>query len=124
MFPAEEGDNVRLSTLIETPRLSVSGILILFHGADGLVKGSLINEFGLSFLDFVFDTRKERVKLLHMAKMADKWYIRKVLKRDLRTLMGLLASRCDVYKNERFDISYKFQPLMDKETDSPDGEQK
>ena len=88
----------------------VSGLLVLLH-EEGMVKGSLFNEFGITALDFTYDRRKDKVKLHTVVKMMDKWYIRKVLRRDLREVMERLEQGDSIYENKRRKITYKFTPL-------------
>lgn len=90
------------------------------------ISGSIINEFGVSALDFTYDIRRGKVKLNHVVSFLDKWYIRRVLRADLRVcldrLYGLsdrLPKKHDVLqkgdtltvRNLAHDISYSFTPL-------------
>ena len=61
-FPDNTGSKVKYSALIEMPKGYISGICILYND-EGLVRGSIFNEFGISAIDFVYDTAKEKVKL-------------------------------------------------------------
>lgn len=90
------------------------------------IYGSIINEFGVSALDFTYDIRRGKVKLNHLVSFLDKWYIRRVLRADLRVcldrLYGLsdrMPKKHDVLQNGStltvcnlaHDISYSFTPL-------------
>lgn len=62
---------------------ALTGIMITREDDDAIV-GSMVNEFGISALDFSYDRRKDKVKLLSVAPFLDRWYIRRTLRRDLR----------------------------------------
>ena len=99
-FPSKEGDRVRYSALIEMPKAYLSGVCILLR-EDGVVKGSLFNEFGISALDFTYRLDKDKVKLHHVIKMLDRWYIKRVLKKDMRELIHRLQQGQPEYQNEK-----------------------
>ena len=100
----------RYSAYIEMPRGYVSGMLVLLHEEE-TVKGSLFNEFGITALDFTYDRRKDKVKLHSVVKMMDRWYIRRVLRRDLREVLKGLEQGDSIYEDKRYHINYKFTPL-------------
>ena len=101
------------------PRGYVSGMLVLLHDDEvvghasqrGTVKGSLFNEFGITALDFTYDRRKDKVKLHSVVKMMDRWYIRRVLRRDLHEVLKGLEQGDSIYEDKRYHINYKFTPL-------------
>ena len=112
LYPKNEGDKVRSSAMIEMPKGYVSGICAMYNdGTD--VKASIFNEFGISAIDFVYNPQKDKVKLVSVIKMLNKWYIRKLLKSDLRKVMHCLQQGNGEYRNERYKIDYKFSPLKD-----------
>ncbi len=113
-FPSVEGERARYAVYIELPRSYISGVCILLH--DGTeVKGSLFNEFGISAMDFVYRPKKDKVKLLSVQKMLDKWYIRKRLKRDLRELIHVLQQGGSRYVDEKYHITFQFNPMETEE---------
>ena len=90
------------------------------------ISGSIINEFGVSAIDFTYDIRRGKVKLNHVVSFLDKWYIRRVLRADLRVCLDRLYSLSDrmpkkhdvlqkgdtlTVRNLSHDISYSFTPL-------------
>ena len=89
----------------------VSGICILHRDGD-TVHGSLFNEFGITALDFTYRLEKKKVKLHTVMPMMNKWYIRKVLKKDLRQLMTGLQNGETTWKDERYHIEYQLTPLL------------
>ena len=113
-FPANEGDKVRYNAVIEMKKGYMSGICILLNDG-GVVKGSLFNEFGISALDFTYQPDKQKVKLLSVIKMLDKWYIKRVLRKDLVQLMTKLRQGAGEYKDEKYKINYKFTLLEEKQ---------
>lgn len=104
------GQGLRYSAYIELPKGYVSGMMVL-QREDETVKGCLFNEFGITALDFTYDRRKEKVKLHTVMKMMDKWYIRRVLRRDLREVMKRIEQGDSLYENQRYHINYKFTPM-------------
>ena len=114
-FPSNEGERARYSAYIEMPRGYISGVCILVNN-EGIIKGSIFNEFGITALDFSYDPQRQKVRLYSVVAMMDKWYIRRVLKKDLAQLMLRLQQGEFSYKNERRHITYQFTPLPDEVT--------
>ena len=112
LYPRNAGDKVRTSAMIEMPKGYVSGVCVMYNdGTD--VKASIFNEFGISAMDFVYDPQKDKVKLVSVMKMLDKWYIRKLLKKDLLKVVHNLQQGKEGYRNEKYKIDYKFSLLKD-----------
>jgi hypothetical protein len=111
LFPANVGDKAKYAATIETPKAYLSGICMMYHDENGEIRGSFFNEFGISALDFCYYEEKDKVKLHHVTKMLNKWYIKKVLRRDLRELIHQLKRGNDNYKNDRYHLSYQFTPI-------------
>ena len=109
-FPSAEGERAKYVAYIEMPKAYVSGICVLLQ-EDGLIKGSLFNEFGLTALDFTYNPQRDKIKLHSVMKMMDKWYIRKVLKKDLRQVMKTLKEGHTEYTNQRRHIVYRFHGI-------------
>lgn len=114
-FPAD-GESIRYTAYIEhrmnTDKQGyVSGICILHRDGD-IIHGSLFNEFGITALDFTYRLEKKKVKLHTVMPMMNKWYIRKVLKKDLRQLMTGLQNGETTWKDERYHIEYQLTPLL------------
>lgn len=112
-FPEKDGDSLQCNALIEMPKGYVSGICILLHEND-TIKGAIINEFGITAVDFCYLLSKDRVKLGNVVAMLDKWYIKKVLRKDIRQWLVGLRQGKTVYKDEKYHITYSLTP-MDKE---------
>jgi hypothetical protein len=76
----------------------------------------LFNEFGITAIEFSYNPERDKVKLKHVIKMMDKWYIRRVLRKDIAQLMSLLYNGKTEYQNTRRNISYQFIPIIDEVT--------
>ena len=64
-------------------------------------------------MDFAYRPQKDKVKLLSVQKMLDKWYIRKRLKRDLRELVHVLQQGGTRYVDEKYHITFQLTPLQE-----------
>lgn len=112
---------------LQTEKASVSGILIL-NSEDREVKGAMINEFGVTVLAFSYDRKKDTVKLNDVVSFLDKWYIKMVLKNDLKIMIHTLFNipfrkipkGYDIKKDDDFyviynlkrKLTYTFSPLL------------
>ena len=97
------------------PKGYVSGICVIMLEGD-LLKGSIFNEFGITAMDFTYQLSKEKVKLVSVLPMLNKWYIKRVLKKDLKAVIKGLEQGNTTYENTRRHILYQFSPLSDSET--------
>ena len=95
----EEGSNMRYRAYIEMPKGYVSGICILQHEGNE-IRGCLFNEFGITALDFTYNIDKRKIRLGNVMNMLDKWYIRRILKKDLRGLMDKLKEGQTQYETK------------------------
>lgn len=86
-LPVADGQRMRYNTEIDFGRAYVSGVCLLLNDGGDMVKGSIVNEFGVSFMDFSYSLKKHKVRLHNVAGPLDKWYVRLALRRDLRGLM-------------------------------------
>ena len=124
-----EGAAVALSgkcaVMIDMGDASLTGIAVTRDDGD-VVVGSIVNEFGLSVLDFRYDKAKGKLKLTHLAGFLNKWYVRKVLGEDLKLcVQSIYGFPCKPPKrhavewsgasvtvtNTKRHISYTFSPL-------------
>lgn len=115
VLPTTEGQRREYSAYIEMSRAYVSGICVLLMD-EGVIKGALFNEFGVTALEFTFYPERRKVKLHNVMKLMDKWYIRRVLRKDLAQLMVLMEQGETTYKNERRHITYQLTPMKDEVT--------
>lgn len=79
----------RYSFRIETPKAYVSGIMIASREHD-IINGSMINEFGISAIDFSYSEKKGKVRLINVVSFLNKWYMKQVLKKDIRLCLHVL----------------------------------
>ena len=113
-FPSTQGEKAKYSAYIDMPQGYVSGVCVLFNEGT-VIQGSLFNEFGITALSFSYDIKKEKIKLYSVVKLMDKWYIKKILKKDLKQLMKCLQKGESVYQNEKYHITYSFSTLNTEE---------
>lgn len=87
--------------------MELSGICILLCSGD-TVKASIVNNFGATLIDYSYDTKKSKIKLHYVFEKLNKWYIRRVLKRNLKKIMLAMRSGESSYKDVRHKLSYTF----------------
>lgn len=106
------GSKVKYNATIEMSKGYVSGVCIMANDGS-VIKGSLFNEFGISAIDFTYQPDKKKVKLLSVIKILNKWYIKKVLRKDLVQVMENLSKGIYSYHDKKFKIDYNFSLLKD-----------
>lgn len=116
--------------LMQVRGQEITGICVINTTPENEVVGTVVSEFGVKAFDFTYANGK--AKVLNVIAMLDKWYIRKVLRKDLAFILENLPQGQDTVKkkrsisflpngdiemkNERFNIRYTFSP-MNHETD-------
>lgn len=103
---------MKYNATIEMSKGYVSGVCIMANDGS-VIKGSLFNEFGISAIDFTYQPDKKKVKLLSVIKILNKWYIKKVLRKDLVQVMENLSKGIYSYHDKKFKIDYNFSILKD-----------
>ena len=103
-----------LANGINVKVVAFSGVCVLFNEGT-VIQGSLFNEFGITALSFSYDIKKEKIKLYSVVKLMDKWYIKKILKKDLKQLMKCLQKGESVYQDEKYYVTYSFSTLNTEE---------
>lgn len=106
----------------------ISGICALRVGSNG-ISGTLVNEFGIKAMDFMFKKGDKRVRISNVIPFLNKWYIRKIIVSDLTSFFLArddvkdrrrnisVAKNGDLFlENKRYRISYHFIPI--KQNDS------
>lgn len=126
---AAVADSSRLTftALIETPKASISGICLLVQDSD-TIKGAIVNEFGITALDFVYTRKDDKVRLVSAAPMLNKWYMRPVITADIRELLHALREGKFSYEDEKYHIRYSLSPINgddnnDNDNDNDDTEE-
>ncbi len=115
-LPIKEGESRQYAAYIEMPRGYISGVCVL-QKTDETIKGSLFNEFGITSLDFTYYPARKKVRLHHVIKMMDRWYIRRVLRKDIALLLLGMEEGKTRYRNERRHIIYQLNPMDDEITE-------
>ena len=112
LFPENSGDKCCYSAYVEIKKAHASGVCILANNS-GVISGSMFNEFGISMFDFTYDCESERVQIENIASKLDKWYIRRVLKRDLRSLMKSLQTGGSSYSDTKHGVKFTLMPIAE-----------
>lgn len=107
-FPTENGQRSKYDFSIEMGRAHLSGILVIMKD-NGDIRGSLVNEFGISALDFVYNGKK--VEIISIMAKLDKWYIKKLLKKDMVRVLSAMSEGQSRYRNEKRKIEYTFAEI-------------
>lgn len=113
--------------LLEVGPQQLSGIFLIQMKSPTEIIGTVINEFGLTAFDFVYNGKK--TKLSNLPPFLDKWYIRKVLQADMSFFFSHFLDQKNATKisrqitfspdgeisliNFRFKIHYTFTPVKD-----------
>lgn len=96
---------------IEVRDSYISGIAVLSCSND-TVTGCILNEFGVSVMSFRYYGLRQKVRILDIQKRMDKWYIRRVLRKDILQLMNRMKDGGSEYLDEKHRIRIKFAPLQ------------
>lgn len=107
-----DSSRLTFTALIETPKASISGICLIVQDSDS-IKGAIVNEFGITALDFVYARKDDKVRLVSAAPMLDKWYMRPVITADIRMLLHALREGKLSYEDEKYHIKYTLSPIRD-----------
>lgn len=110
--------------LIHVRGNDITGLCLMNIDKNDDVIGSVINEFGVTAFDFTSNGGK--VKILNALKKINKWYIKRVLSKDIAFFLSNRSSMNDVnigkreikfdstgsitVINKRFKIRYEFTP--------------
>ncbi len=130
--------NRKMAFRIEMQKGYVSGIMISAE-TDDAINGSMVNEFGISAIDFSYSKEKEKVKLINVGSFLNKWYIKQVLRNDINFALHILygmpykkklhyevtrdGENVTIFNTKR-KIKYTFSPLVNKaETTNNDTEE-
>ena len=81
------------------------------------IKGAVLNEFGVTFIDFIYLPDKDKLELSHVYAKLDKWYIRDVMAADVRNLLKVFKQGNYSYRDEKYNITYTLTPLSNTEED-------
>jgi len=107
-FPFNKGDRTRYAVQIDFTKAYISGVCIMLNDGE-IIKASVVNEFGVSALDFTYNMTNRKVKILNVMGKMNKWYIKKVLKKDLKQVMFRLQLGEYTYEDAKYKIKYTFE---------------
>lgn len=91
LFLFSDNETTRYTVAITYKNASFSGICVVKR-MDGIIAGSIVNEFGIRAFDFKMSGNRRRVKLLNAMKPLDKCLVRKAIARDLKRLFNAATS--------------------------------
>lgn len=117
-YPDSIGDITRHEFIMEMPKAYVSGIMILRRIEPTQIRGSLVNEFGISLLDFSYDESKRKLKIESLMKQLDKWYVRRLLKKDIPRVLEAMHGNEEKYENSSCKLKYFFKPMNQESCDT------
>lgn len=121
----EAEDSSEYTFFMQARGQEITGICMVSQSPDGQTTGTIVNEFGVKAFDFIID--KGKVKILNVIKPLDRWYIRKVLKKDFGFAFQHISWGKDLtvgkrritfrengdiaIDNDRYNIHYVFTPI-------------
>lgn len=101
----------RMSVEISFEKGGITGVCLL-RKEEQTVSGTIMNEFGIKVFDFVYYPQRDKLRLFNVIEMLDKWYIRRVVRRDLKQVLPHLPPVSEYrYENRKRHIHYLFTPL-------------
>lgn len=107
LLPQQDGARERYDIEIDFGKACLSGVCLLLNEGGDNVKGSIVNEFGVNYIDFSYSLPKDKVRLHSVAGPADKWYIRLALKRYLRRLLRAMKQGEKAWGDGRVRMTVK-----------------
>ena len=119
------------SVAIEARGAELTGVCIVKTDAEGS-RGAIVNEFGFHALDFTLSADRRKVKLLNVMPVMNRWYVRKVVRKDLKYLFSAtespqakgprkVESEADgsvTLENTRYKLKYSFKPINREENET------
>jgi hypothetical protein len=123
------GGRQQFTVAIAARGTQLTGLCIVRTDADGSSRGTVVNEFGIHALDFTLTADRRRMRLHNVMPWMDRWYIRRVVRRDLQRLFAATAAgdlghrrhlsvEADgtvVLENEKYNLKYSFKQSDDTE---------
>jgi len=114
------------SVTIDARGAEITGVCIVKTNSEG-TRGAIVNEFGIHALDFTLSPDRHKVRLENVMPMMDRWFIRRILRKDLRLLFGatttggLKSGRSItvsddgtiVLNNARYKLNYSLKKIDD-----------
>ena len=110
VLPEKEGDKCKFSTYIEIKKAYISGISIFVHQGTE-IKASIFNEFGVSAIDFGYNIKRDKIKIYHVFKPLNRWFIKRMLRKNLLSLIHEMQNGKSEYVDSRHQIKYILKPI-------------
>lgn len=107
VYPVINEEKVRYNIQIDIKKAYLSGICILGK-KDSSIVSSIVNEFGVSLMDFSYNPLNKKVKIHSITKKLDRWYIKRILKKDIRLMLEVMQAGGNEYINGKYKIKYTF----------------
>lgn len=89
----QTGDSVstrNYKIMIEVRAQKMSGIAMMELQSNNTIVGTIVTDFGIKVLDFYYYDRNTQI--MNVIAPLNKWYIRKVLKKDLSLILTIVAN--------------------------------
>lgn len=113
LYPDTVGQRAMYETTIDLPEANISGILIMVRTDENNINASIVNEFGLSLMDFSYNEKREKIKLHNVMSKLNRWYIKRMLKNDLKQALKAMRKGDNEHYNKRHNIKYTFHSIDD-----------
>lgn len=110
LLPLKAGDKSKLTAFVKVKKIYISGICFFVHDGEE-IKGSIFNEFGVSAIDFGYNIEKDKVKIYHLFDPFNKWFIRWMMRKNLRALMHELQEGKTTFVDNRHHFEYIFKSI-------------
>lgn len=114
---------------IQMGRAALSGVCIVKGDGDAGFRGAIVNEFGVHALDFTLTSDRRHLRLQNVIGVMDRWYIRRVVRRDLLFLFSAAgpqhrgkrrltvdADGTVVVENQKYNLKYSLKRIVEDET--------
>ena len=106
-YPVNDGEKVRYNLQIEMRESYLSGICILIN-QKGMIFSSIVNEFGISLVDFTYSEKRNKVKIHNVIKPLDHWYMKRILRRSLKRMLKEMKLGNTEYVDKKNRVKYFF----------------
>lgn len=95
---------------IDLQKAYISGRCYMLRKENSIV-ASIVNEFGVSIADFTYDITKHKTRIHSLFSKLNHWYIKKMLKKDISSVMNQLDKGESKYINSKRKMTYTFTPV-------------
>lgn len=132
LLPCSATESKEYNLLMNARGREITAICMMNVEDDGSILGTIVTEMGIKVFDFSYTDGK--TKVMNVLAPLNKWYIRKVLRKDLSFILSnidggkdvVYKKRCMTFntdgnivvRNDKYNISYIFSIMKDNhETD-------